>query len=77
MITLNPAIAAGLYNRGSLEVGKLADLVLVEMGERPRVRATLRRGNPIFWDGSRSISDRQPFTVDTSSLPAYQYLGES
>jgi len=51
LISLNPASAAGLVDRGSLAVGKLADLVLVEMGEYPRVRATLRRGKPIYWDG--------------------------
>ena len=51
LISLNPANAAGLVDRGSLAVGKLADLVLVEMGEYPRVRATLRGGKPIYWDG--------------------------
>jgi alpha-D-ribose 1-methylphosphonate 5-triphosphate diphosphatase len=52
MISLNPANAAGLTDRGSLEVGKLADVVVVEMAARPRVRGTLRRGRPIYWDGS-------------------------
>jgi alpha-D-ribose 1-methylphosphonate 5-triphosphate diphosphatase len=51
LISLNPANAAGLTDRGSLAEGKIADLVLVEMGEYPRVRATLRRGKPIYWDG--------------------------
>ena len=52
MISLNPAEAAGLHDRGSLEVGKRADLVFVEMSERPRVRGTLRHGRPVYWDGS-------------------------
>jgi alpha-D-ribose 1-methylphosphonate 5-triphosphate diphosphatase len=52
LITLNPANAAGLTDRGSLEVGKVADVVLVEMAERPRVRGTLRGGRPVYWDGS-------------------------
>jgi alpha-D-ribose 1-methylphosphonate 5-triphosphate diphosphatase len=77
LISLNPANAAGLLDRGSLEVGKVADLSLVEMGERPRVRATLRRGKPIFWDGYEIDRGWQPFAVPTEALPVYQYLGES
>jgi len=50
LISQNPAAAVGLDDRGSIEVGRSADLVLVEMGERPRVRGTLRRGLPIYWD---------------------------
>ncbi len=77
LISLNPANAAGLHDRGSLEVGKLADLVVVEMSERPRVRATLRRGKPIFWDGYEIDRGQHLFSVLTESLPAYHYLGET
>ena len=56
LVSLNPATAAGLTDRGSLEVGRLADVVVVEMAERPRVRATLRRGRPVYWDGSIAMA---------------------
>ena len=55
LISLNPAEAAGLADRGSLEIGKRADLVLVEMVNRPRVRGTLRQGRPVYWDGSVAV----------------------
>jgi alpha-D-ribose 1-methylphosphonate 5-triphosphate diphosphatase len=51
-----PAAAMGLDDRGTLEIGKRADIALVEPGPRPRVRATLRQGRPIFWDGN--MADR-------------------
>ncbi|MDY7079962.1 MAG: alpha-D-ribose 1-methylphosphonate 5-triphosphate diphosphatase [Chloroflexota bacterium] len=50
LISQNPAAAVGLHDRGSIEIGKSADIVLVEMAERPRVRGTLRRGMPVYWD---------------------------
>lgn len=55
LITTNPAEAVGLVNLGRLEVDYAADLVFVEDGETPRVRATLRGGNVIYSDthGSR------------------------
>jgi len=59
LVTQHPATAAGLQGRGSLEVGKRADLVLVEPGTRPRVRGTLRAGRVIYWDGhlaARSVA---------------------
>jgi alpha-D-ribose 1-methylphosphonate 5-triphosphate diphosphatase len=54
LISTNPAAALGLNARGSLQVGKQADLVLVEAppGGVPRVRATLRNGQPVYWDGA-------------------------
>jgi alpha-D-ribose 1-methylphosphonate 5-triphosphate diphosphatase len=54
LISTNPAAALGLTNRGTITVGKQADLVLVEApgGSVPRVRATLRNGVPIYWDGA-------------------------
>jgi alpha-D-ribose 1-methylphosphonate 5-triphosphate diphosphatase len=59
LISLNPATAAGLTDRGSLQPGKRADMVMVEMGERPRVRATLRGGEAVYSDGSLVAA---PFT---------------
>jgi alpha-D-ribose 1-methylphosphonate 5-triphosphate diphosphatase len=52
LISLNPATAARLTDRGSLEPGKRADVVVVEIGDPPRVRATLRQGEPVFSDGT-------------------------
>lgn len=50
LVTANPADGLGLTDRGSIEAGKLADLVFVEPGTRPRVRGTLRQGIPVYWD---------------------------
>jgi alpha-D-ribose 1-methylphosphonate 5-triphosphate diphosphatase len=56
MVSLNAAQAAGLTDRGSIEIGKLADLTLVEMGDRPRVRATFRAGKAVYADGSVDVT---------------------
>ncbi len=51
LVTLNPAAALGLGDRGRIAVGYMADLVLVENGRgRPRVRGTIRDGVPTYWD---------------------------
>ncbi len=50
LISQNPAEAMHLHDRGRIEVGRSADLVLVEPGTHTRVRATLRQGAPIYWD---------------------------
>jgi alpha-D-ribose 1-methylphosphonate 5-triphosphate diphosphatase len=51
LITDNPAQAVRLHDRGRLEVGLSADLVLVqEFEDYPRIRAVLREGHPIYWD---------------------------
>ncbi len=50
LVSANPAKAVGLSDRGRIEVGLNADLILVEEGMYPRVRATLRNGEPIYWD---------------------------
>jgi len=54
LVSTTPAKAAGLHDRGRLEVGLRADLVLVEAGHRPRVRLTLAGGRVIFHDGTLS-----------------------
>jgi alpha-D-ribose 1-methylphosphonate 5-triphosphate diphosphatase len=69
LITLHPADAAGLTDRGSLQVGKLADLALVEMAGRPRVRATLRRGELIYWDGSITSAPPGACRDNPNTLP--------
>jgi alpha-D-ribose 1-methylphosphonate 5-triphosphate diphosphatase len=50
LVTLNPAQAAGLTDRGQIAVGQRADLVLVEPDEEVRVRVTLRGGEAIYMD---------------------------
>ncbi len=51
LVSQNAARALGLSDRGSIEAGNSADIILVEETSRPRVRGTIRRGVPIYWDG--------------------------
>ena len=51
LVSHNPASAVGLADRGSLELGKKADLVLLESARDHRVVATLRSGKIIYWAG--------------------------
>ena len=50
LATVNPARALGLDDRGAIAVGKAADLAIVDGADR--VAATLRRGVPIYADGT-------------------------
>ncbi len=51
LVTRNPADAVGLTNRGRIHVGAAADVVLVaEDNDHPRVHATFRNGEPVYWD---------------------------
>lgn len=50
LVSGGPARALGLDDRGALQCGARADMVLVEPLERPRVRATLRNGQFIYGD---------------------------
>lgn len=52
LVSTNPADAVGLTDRGRIAVGQRADLVLVEDGDYPRVRATFVAGVPVFRDSS-------------------------
>jgi alpha-D-ribose 1-methylphosphonate 5-triphosphate diphosphatase len=52
LVTLNPADALGLTDRGQINLGLNADLVLVEAHPHLRVRATFRNGKPIYWDNT-------------------------
>jgi alpha-D-ribose 1-methylphosphonate 5-triphosphate diphosphatase len=51
LITRNPARAVGLTDRGALEVGRCADLVLLDHTDDHRVVATLRGGRVVYWAG--------------------------
>ena len=54
LATLNPARALGLIDRGVIEPGMLADLVVADDCGVGHVRATLRAGAKIYSDGSLS-----------------------
>ena len=49
LVTLNPADAVGLTDRGTIAVGRRADLVRVRShpGEPPVVRSVWRQGNRV------------------------------
>ncbi len=75
LVTLNPADGVGLKDRGALEVGRLADLVLVEIPStgRARVRATFRHGTPIFWDRRMAeLNDGLMPHLDEADLAPYR-----
>ncbi len=66
LVSENPAAAVGLTDRGRIEVGQIADLVLVEEGaDFPRIRATLRRGHPIYWDAHMARLSQLTTQVET------------
>jgi alpha-D-ribose 1-methylphosphonate 5-triphosphate diphosphatase len=67
LITAGPAASAELTDRGRLEVGLKADLVLVENLRRPRVRMTVRGGQTIYHDGTL---DAQESFIQTAALLA-------
>ena len=62
LVSRNPAAAVGLEDRGSLEPGGRADLVLVDDAEPglPVVAATIVGGQVVFVDGSRVPGLLQP-----------------
>jgi alpha-D-ribose 1-methylphosphonate 5-triphosphate diphosphatase len=51
LVSYSPAVAAKLTNKGRLEVGRDADMVIVRCEEIPRVTATLRAGQLVYWSG--------------------------
>ncbi|MGX5847421.1 alpha-D-ribose 1-methylphosphonate 5-triphosphate diphosphatase [Mesorhizobium sp. PL10] len=52
LTSANPATALGLADRGAIEPGLLADLVIADRRPVARVRATLRAGRMIYSDGT-------------------------
>lgn len=50
LVSTNPADALGMHNKGTIEVGKRADIALVQEGERTRNHCTIRNGIPIYSD---------------------------
>jgi alpha-D-ribose 1-methylphosphonate 5-triphosphate diphosphatase len=52
LVTDNAARSAKLHDRGRLESGLRADVVLLEESEHPRVRSTFRQGRLVYSDGA-------------------------
>ncbi|MCA0035569.1 alpha-D-ribose 1-methylphosphonate 5-triphosphate diphosphatase [Mesorhizobium sp. B263B2A] len=52
LTSANPAAALGLTDRGAIEPGLLADLVVADRQPVARVRATFRAGRMIYGDGT-------------------------
>ncbi|MGX9146991.1 alpha-D-ribose 1-methylphosphonate 5-triphosphate diphosphatase [Mesorhizobium sp. 128a] len=52
LTSANPATALGLTDRGAIEPGLLADLVIADRRPVARVRATFRAGRMIYSDGT-------------------------
>lgn len=50
LVSQNPADALGLNDRGRIAVGRIADLIFVDLKALPRVHGVLRHGLPIYWD---------------------------
>lgn len=70
LVSQGPAAALGLADRGSLCVGKLADLVLVEADGRPRVRGTIRNGLCTYWDSQMAARTCRQGSADQLALLA-------
>ncbi len=56
LATCNPARALGLADRGAIQAGLLADLVIADDDGIGHVRATFREGRKIYSDGSLSLA---------------------
>jgi len=68
MVSQNPADAMKLTDRGRLTAGCKADLILFDdVSQHPRIRATLRHGIPIYWDGAMTrLAQQQDFRFATA-----------
>jgi len=66
LITANPANAVGLHDRGRIAVGCRADIVVLEEGAYPRVRATFCNGALVYSD-STALRFMQPTSVPIGS----------
>jgi alpha-D-ribose 1-methylphosphonate 5-triphosphate diphosphatase len=51
LVSYHPALAAMLTNKGSLTIGKDADMVVVQSAKVPKVVATFRAGRMVYWSG--------------------------
>jgi alpha-D-ribose 1-methylphosphonate 5-triphosphate diphosphatase len=62
MVSSAPAIAAGLDDRGSLSVGKRADVILVDasVALRPRVVAVIVAGKIVYLSDAQRLHASRP-----------------
>lgn len=56
LATANPAKALGLHDRGRIEIGKKADLIIAETGSMGHVVTSMRDGQVVFSDGLINVS---------------------
>jgi alpha-D-ribose 1-methylphosphonate 5-triphosphate diphosphatase len=67
LVSQNAADAMGLHDRGRIEIGRRADLVIFDDNAFPRVHATLRQGTPIYWDAQMArLAHQQDFRFSRS-----------
>jgi alpha-D-ribose 1-methylphosphonate 5-triphosphate diphosphatase len=64
LVSSAPAVAAGLDDRGSLSVGKRADIILVEasVALRPRVVAVIAAGTLVYLSEAQRLHASRPIT---------------
>jgi alpha-D-ribose 1-methylphosphonate 5-triphosphate diphosphatase len=76
LVSYNPAFASGLTNKGSLAVGKDADMVVVECMRFPKVVATFRGGRMVYWSGDTlPVAElNQPLTKKKSGIPLLAFM---
>jgi alpha-D-ribose 1-methylphosphonate 5-triphosphate diphosphatase len=76
LVSYKPACAAMLANKGSLEVGKDADLVVLQYGSAPKVVATFRAGQLVYWSGNTlSVTNlEQPTVARKLAIPLLAFI---
>jgi alpha-D-ribose 1-methylphosphonate 5-triphosphate diphosphatase len=76
LVSVNPAQAALLTNKGSLAVGKAADMVVVQYGNAPKVLATFRAGCLVYWSGDTLPAAElgQPVVTKKSGIPLLAFI---
>jgi alpha-D-ribose 1-methylphosphonate 5-triphosphate diphosphatase len=64
LVSSAPAVAAGLDDRGSLSVGKRADIILVDasLALRPRVVAVIAAGKIVYLSDAQRLHASRPTT---------------
>lgn len=76
LVSQNPALAARLSNKGSLEIGKDADVVMIHSGLAPRVAATFRAGRMVYWAGDTLpvVELAQSTVTKKSGIPLLAFI---
>jgi alpha-D-ribose 1-methylphosphonate 5-triphosphate diphosphatase len=76
LVSLHPALAATLNNKGSLETGKDADMVVVQCLTTAKVVATFRAGSLVYWSGDvLPVAElSQPVVARKSGIPLLAFF---